>query len=70
MAKVTKKRTYIGTRTYIVIREANISATSLEEAAGKLKELEFDNFDNNQDVTDTGEEQIYLEYNSCIERKI
>lgn len=65
-----KLKTYFVSRNYIVERQTTVRALNAREAADKLAEFKYDDFTDTTDSTDTGEESIFVDYDSSIARKV
>lgn len=69
MAK-SKYRTYSVSRTYLVERGGEIRAESLEAAVARLKDMKYEDFAEDRDTTATTDENVFVDWNSSIQRHI
>lgn len=67
----SKLKSYVASRTFLVERQTTFRAASLIEAAQKLSEMtKMSDFDTDADYTDTGETNLFIDYDSSIQRRI
>lgn len=65
-----KLRTCSVHRTFLVEREVTVRAETAAQALEKASQFSYDDFDDNADITYTGEESVFVDYTSTVARKL
>lgn len=71
MARETnKRRRFVVARTFLVERQVTVTALDGAEALTMTKGYKYEDYDDTSDWNQTGEESVFMDYNSTLQSKL